>query len=837
MIHQTPPNGTPTSSDQVLRFGDVVDEIERYHPGRIALACASMGWPVLPLRRATKRPALKRWPELATTSVETIQEWWSAAFVGCLCGVATGREAGIWVLDVDVKADNGVEALLALEARLGSLPRTFTVRTPSGGWHLYFTYPEDREVKTSGTTDRTPVEWRGLESRGWHGQVVAPGTAIGALKYEVVEDTEVAEAPDWLLDHFTRREREPWAGEVVDRSYDQGLLEWAEEELEREAAELAEVTQGRNTSLNLAAFRLGGLAAHALLAEEDVRRELHAACEVNGLLGEDGEGQWELTYRSGWDAGAAQPRWLPASRAELPEYTPLLAGTGPVVAAGLAPVVSLADWREGRPPEPPAVEEGGGDGGEPPDVEDDGEGGGDDGFIAGAATDRTNARELVALFGDRVLFNHQTGWHVWDGARWRVDDRHHIREVMELLIRTLEARRPQVLDPQVLDRRLRKLETIAGLQACLAYAEGFVSRTLAELDRQPRLLNCANGTLDLETGELRPHAQADLLTRVTGAPFVPDARSDLLDEYLATFMPDPEHQVALFRLLGLALLGGNEARLLLLLVGGTTSGKSQLASGLERALGDYVAIGNASIFRGNLDDKPRPDLLRLLSSRLALLEEAGQSWELHGDRIKHLTGGGTVSVRGMRSNNFVDRVPDFTPVIVANELPRVKGADEATKRRMTVVPFAHRPAVEDPAKKVAFLRDRGCHAALLARVVRGCVEAQVHGIADLPYAFELAKAEAFDALDDVAEFVKWSMAEGTLVHELELPAMQCVRTMELHAAYVRWITKHGDQVQRRDRLGPKNFSQRLHLMGWELIRSNGSRWAGYRLHDEYLYRP
>ena len=46
-----------------------------------------------------------------------------------------------------------------------------------------------------------------------------------------------------------------------------------------------------------------------------------------------------------------------------------------------------------------------------------------------------------------------------------------------------------------------------------------------ELDADPFLLNCPNGTLDLRTGELRGHDPADLLTKITRAAYHPDAAS------------------------------------------------------------------------------------------------------------------------------------------------------------------------------------------------------------------------------------------------------------------------------------------------------------------------
>lgn len=42
------------------------------------------------------------------------------------------------------------------------------------------------------------------------------------------------------------------------------------------------------------------------------------------------------------------------------------------------------------------------------------------------------------------------------------------------------------------------------------------------LDQRPHLLNCLNGTVDLTTGEFRPHLRADLLTHMMEIEYRPD---------------------------------------------------------------------------------------------------------------------------------------------------------------------------------------------------------------------------------------------------------------------------------------------------------------------------
>jgi Bifunctional DNA primase/polymerase, N-terminal len=286
--------------------------------GRTALACASLGWRVLPLRPTDKKPALRGWPTLATTDPEVIQEWWDAngPFPHCNVGVATGRESGVWVLDVDVGVENGYATLRALLAQHGAanLPRTFTVKTPSGGLHIYFRYPVDIEVKNSARK----LLGAGLDTRGWHGQVVAPttrlATARGIGTYEVVDPAAPAEAPAWPPSLVERKPYEPVLVDLVQVGPRAGrLAAYVRKVLANEAAELAAMgpASGRNQRLNDTAFMLGGWGAYGVVSRDEAHAALADACARNGLIEEDGARQFEATFESGWGDGLEVPRELP----------------------------------------------------------------------------------------------------------------------------------------------------------------------------------------------------------------------------------------------------------------------------------------------------------------------------------------------------------------------------------------------------------------------------------------------------------------------------------------------------------------------------------------------
>jgi len=128
---------------------------------KAALSLAQAGYRVFPLEVGGKKPVLKDWPNLATTDLETVTKVWSSRSYNI--GVACGR--GLLAVDIDMK--NGKDGLAS--ARALSIPVDgFVVRTPTGGYHVYFDGPD-----VSNSAGRLGD---GLDVRSAGGYLVGPGS-------------------------------------------------------------------------------------------------------------------------------------------------------------------------------------------------------------------------------------------------------------------------------------------------------------------------------------------------------------------------------------------------------------------------------------------------------------------------------------------------------------------------------------------------------------------------------------------------------------------------------------------------------------------------------------
>src|SRR5436190_17168339 len=85
---------------------------------------------VIPIRPESKHPYLLAWQKRTLATYPEIIGWYEQ-WPEALLGLVTGKASGVWMLDVDFRS-GGAEALAALEAKHGQIPKTCCFNTPNG---------------------------------------------------------------------------------------------------------------------------------------------------------------------------------------------------------------------------------------------------------------------------------------------------------------------------------------------------------------------------------------------------------------------------------------------------------------------------------------------------------------------------------------------------------------------------------------------------------------------------------------------------------------------------------------------------------------------------------
>lgn len=418
------------------------------------------------------------------------------------------------------------------------------------------------------------------------------------------------------------------------------------------------------------------------------------------------------------------------------------------------------------------------------------------------------AYRLAAGYQERLLHVHGIGWHYYDGSRWVYDDRGAAqRAVVDVLrVAIAESFRDKELRADV-----ARCETKSGIDGVLGVAASLVefAATVRDLDADPFLLNCANGTLDLRTRELRPHDAADRLTKITTGSYRPDADASAWRDFLGYVLPDPEERGYLQRVFGQAAYGLVREHLFPVLVGEGGNGKGTTYETVMHALGNYATVINPEVLmareRGSIGG---PELMELLGARLVIGSETGEGRRLDEATMKRLTGGDTLTARRLYRDP-VTWTPTHQLVYVTNHLPKVHGNDPATFRRLRVVPFNVKVPDDHNDKRLGEKLRK--HAdAVLAWIVAGYFDYASHGdTMREPESVRRATDDYQADSDEMARFVAEACHTGPYA---------AGSSGDLYRAWKQWAAENHAGA-----LSLSQFSKELDRLGYEAHTVHGRR--------------
>ncbi|MEQ1698906.1 MAG: phage/plasmid primase, P4 family [Ilumatobacteraceae bacterium] len=206
-----------------------------------------------------------------------------------------------------------------------------------------------------------------------------------------------------------------------------------------------------------------------------------------------------------------------------------------------------------------------------------------------------------------------------------------------------------------------------------------------DLDADPNLLNVRNGTIDLRTGELHPHAPDDLLTLQAPIRYDPTAMAPLWRACLERWQPDPELREYLQREAG-AGATGHPTETLSIHFGDGGNGKSKFFGGIQLVLGDYATVPHKSLLVTQRHEQHETIKADLFRKRIAIASERKAVDVLDDEQVKSITGGDRMRARRMREDPWFFW-PSHTMVVVTNFRPAIRGRDEGIWRRVRLIPW------------------------------------------------------------------------------------------------------------------------------------------------------
>lgn len=597
----------------------------------------------------------------ATNDPATLAAW-STRYPNANAGVHCAP-SGLYVVDVDCGGEKVGDASWDALVMQHGHAETLTVRTPSGGLHFYYRMPPgDVLTNTAGKLGRH------IDTRG-NGYVVAPGSIVGGVCYEVVSDVPIVDLPEWIADAVRKPTRVEGARPAL--AYELADPTEVEQRAVLLSEELASAPEGEgNQTAARIAFMVGGYVGAGQLSAHVAQAILEGALAGWSFRDRASERAMYATIERQIAEGAKSPR--PWTAASFPEPALSFAEpTPPPVEDEARAEVESADSESLTDPKPRPA---------PTDW----------------STDAGQARWIVGE-SDDLMHVKGVGWLKWDGARWApISDEQVGKAVVAFYKREFgKAMRKWQADPENDKARtmagfLAKQQQTSKVKAIIASLKWVTSLDGAEpaqrLDAHPDLLNTPDGVLNLRTLEVHPHDKRLLLTKITAGSYRPGEHPDW--QAALTALPI-ESRTWLQARMGAAITGRQLADDAVFLHGGGSNGKSLFCNdGIVRALGDYALLMSSDVIASRKADATAatPDKADLRGARFVLIEELPEEFALSTKAVKELAGTGLIRAR-MLYQNAVTFEASHSLFINTNHLPNVTDTDWGTWRRLTLVPF------------------------------------------------------------------------------------------------------------------------------------------------------
>ncbi|MHC4621692.1 MAG: phage/plasmid primase, P4 family, partial [Planctomycetota bacterium] len=413
---------------------------------------------------------------------------------------------------------------------------------------------------------------------------------------------------------------------------------------------LAAATDGhRNTALNEAAFSLGGLVAAGRLSRSEAEYSLQDVALAIGL----GERETLATIASGLKAGEAAP----------------LDVTRPVTYERRAARPGDDDPGDDTPP--------------PADL------------LPFPAADEGNAQAVLLLHGDRYLYTDELGWLYYNDKHWAVKGA--AARLNRAIVDTLIERRAQAVRADLEPIVNTTKPTANNVRGCKYMLQDILWATIDDFDNNPDELNCDNGVVNLQTGEISPHGHAQRFTYCITTPYDPQADdSDWATWLYSSVAPagcDDDGRYAdlaawLQMAAGYSLTGHTHEQCLFFLQGPPRAGKGVFLQTLDKLLGRPLSSGvdfdTFTAQRGG--DNQNFDLAPLKSCRMITATESERTTMLNAKRVKSITGNDPVYCAHKRKD-FFTYTPQYKIWLSSNFKVMAQADDDALWSRLRIINF------------------------------------------------------------------------------------------------------------------------------------------------------
>jgi putative DNA primase/helicase len=744
------------------------------------------GVKVVPALPGEKRSHLKRWPQLATTSPEQIEQW-DKENPDFNC-VSVPTPDTVWIGDID---DLGV-----LERLPHQLPPTLKISTPSDGLHVYF--KQTLESEAMGNRNVKEGEECVFEAKVNILSAASPGSITAKGAYTVIDDSPIAPAPQWLIDWIIEnsKAKRTHSGSSKSRPLHPSFgPDHFYDHYERQGAFSILRTEEKD-GFDVDIPSIGCI----------IKGYFHDQSTLTGFIrsndgfgyccfaaGCDGPSLYDVMDKLEEEGYERYPYYIYADEDDSLIFND---PTTPVEYDDPNEVEASPSTESQSTGEASAPATG----------------------YNFRATDTGNAERLVRRFGNLIRYVRDAEeWRVWNGKCWATDKTGRVersakkiaQEIFEEaeLLEDDDKRKALWAWGRITEGRERRNAMID-----LASKEHAVVTLIENYDQDPWLFNVQNGTIDLRTGELKQHDPADMMTKISPVTYDPEGKCPLWDKFLARVQNNDQEMVDfLSRAGGYTLTGDTSIQALFFLHGDGCNGKGVFTSMIRLLMGNYGDNASFDTFVVQKNDgKIRNDLAKLVGARYVTASESQEGHRLDESLIKSLTGQDPITTRFLHKE-FFTYFPQFKIWMSSNYKPSIRGLDWGIWRRVKMIPFE--VVIPDEERDEQLIDKLKAELpGILNWALKGLADFRNHGMM-YPDKVNAATQQYRDSQDIIGQF---------LTARCVINPMASIKSSTLYDAYKTWAENAKEYI-----LKERQFTDAMKKHGYEPEhKNNGNHYVG-----------
>lgn len=218
-----------------------------------------------------------------------------------------------------------------------------------------------------------------------------------------------------------------------------------------------------------------------------------------------------------------------------------------------------------------------------------------------------------------------------------------------------------------------------------------------KLDANPKLFLFQNGVYDLDKFEFRDGRPEDYIScqgkqSIKYNPFytIEHPKVQDIENYFKQVLTNDEKRNFFLTLIASCLEGVNTHQIFPILTGSGSNAKSLTMEFIEDTFGiKYFGKISPSFLtqERNKSSSASPEFHASSDKRIISFEEPDQGKELNTAIVKEITGCSKMTSRTLYEAKMTIKTPQFTPVLICNDIPPIKSKDGGTWRRVCVIKF------------------------------------------------------------------------------------------------------------------------------------------------------